>query len=115
MTGIATKTYWAIEDALKVIRELEPDVKSKASCFLGLCGGVLRNGHSHKDLDIIVIPMNGDVEPDTRKALELISKSFGVEFVYSKSAIYNGQKYVPLDFYSGETQHGRIDVILYKN
>lgn len=72
-----TDTIWKIEDALTLIREVEPGLKEHYNCFLGLCGGVLRKGHSTKDLDLILIPMNGDHKPDLDGAKKWLEKKWG--------------------------------------
>lgn len=53
---------WTLDDAIAVIRELEP-VASKAGYHLGITGGVLYRGYSKKDLDIVCYPHCTEVAP----------------------------------------------------
>jgi hypothetical protein len=102
---------WTIDEALNLIREIEPEVKRSSFCFLALCGGVLRNGKSEKDLDIFIIPMNSDSAADVVGAIALIGSRLGVEFRQMNAAKYNGQKFIPIQFYGAEWNEKRIELI----
>jgi predicted nucleotidyltransferase len=49
------KTPWTMDEALSAIRSLERTA-NKYGLHLGLTGGVLYNGQSEKDLDVVVYP-----------------------------------------------------------
>lgn len=63
---------WTLDDAIKLIREHQSEVNS-VNYYLALAGGVLNNGHSDKDLDILVVPMIVSARPVNiyRKLTEL--------------------------------------------
>ena len=109
-------TPWTLDEALAFIRGAEPEVRKRANCFLGLCGGVLRKGSSDKDLDLIIIPLNGMVAADVDEAIAALSaygltlQSNGIEFRRNDSALYNGQTHIPLQFFTGYFNNKRIDV-----
>ena len=48
-------TVWTMETALAYIRELQPRAMEAGWCIM-LGGGVLNNGHSNSDLDILAYP-----------------------------------------------------------
>lgn len=48
---------WALDEALELIRKLEPGLRD-AGWALGLTGSVLTRGESDKDLDLVVYPLN---------------------------------------------------------
>ncbi len=66
---------WNMEEALLFIRNLQPVVK-KYNFHLALAGGVLNNGYSVKDLDIICMGMHNDLPNRTK---DMISK-FEVDY-----------------------------------
>lgn len=110
MTPKALKT---LEGALEFIRTIEPRIKDEAHCFLGLCGGVLRTGKSEKDLDLILIPMNGSVRPDTFKALAILEEQLGAPSVANFGS--DGaprQDFQPLTFYLFRQRGFQVDVIV---
>lgn len=49
------KDAWELIEAITELRELEP-IANKHNAHIALAGGVLINGHSTKDLDVIVYP-----------------------------------------------------------
>lgn len=53
-TGI-DKPSWTLDEALKIVRDLESKLVS-LGFHAALGGSVLHHGHSYKDLDIIIIP-----------------------------------------------------------
>lgn len=89
-------TSWTLEEALTEIRKVEPHLKQTYGCFLGLCGGVLRNGSSNKDLDIILIPLNGDLLPDMSGAKKFLETQWGPG--EEGASIGGSQTYVNLEF-----------------
>lgn len=48
---------WTIEDALSLIRQLQPKAMEAGWCLM-LGGGVLNNGYSDNDLDLLAYPRN---------------------------------------------------------
>jgi hypothetical protein len=106
---------WTLETALEFIRNVEPVVRRDAYCCLGLLGGVLRKGESDKDLDIIIIPMNGKNPPDVVLARMIIAEKFGAEFTELNAAEYNKQEIIPLQFFGAKNSLGlRIDLVVQK-
>lgn len=55
------KNVWVIEDALALIRRLQPKAL-ECGYALSLGGGVLNAGFSWKDLDIVAVPGSHDVQ-----------------------------------------------------
>ncbi len=101
---------WEIAEALNFIRMVEPEVKAEANCFLGLCGGVLRSGMSEKDLDIIIIPLNGNEVPSVGLAVEIIGRHCDGPLRKLTVSKYNGQLHTPLTFWRGYYQGKAIDI-----
>jgi hypothetical protein len=59
-----TQNRWTLEDALPLIRALQPDTK-RYGYHLCLGGGVLNKGHSDKDLDLYFLPLGpNNADPD---------------------------------------------------
>ena len=50
------RAAWYLEEALQIIRMLQPSARS-CGYHLALAGGVLNTGSSSNDLDIIVLPL----------------------------------------------------------
>ena len=104
---------WTIESALELIRTIEPQARERFHCFIGLCGGVVRNGSSDKDLDLMLIPMNGDETPHPRGLVLFLGELLKVEFKTVNSMHYNRQKITPLAFYGAALEDGRrIELII---
>lgn len=105
---------WLLNDAVAFIRQIEPKLKTEAHYFCGLCGGVLRNGMSHKDLDIILIPLNGDTEADEAKAKEIIAGLADAVCdvpQLREMTEYNNQKVAPLSFWRVVVDGKDVDFI----
>lgn len=64
---------WKIEEALQLIRELQPKAWD-AKYALALGGSVLNHGESYKDLDIIATPLHVKEEPDGDALLKAFSE-----------------------------------------
>ena len=60
---------WILEEAIEFVRKIRPAVNA-AGYNLLLGGGVLNNGYSDKDLDLVITPR--DVDPDVPKNLSLL-------------------------------------------
>ena len=56
-TSSSFMSKWTLEEALELIRGLEPNL-SKCGYHVALCGGVLQQGRSEHDLDVLVYPHN---------------------------------------------------------
>lgn len=67
LNTLAMPTKWTLEDALVLIRALQPQCR-QFSFHLALGGGVLNNGFSEKDLDLYFLPMGG-VKPADQAGL----------------------------------------------
>lgn len=48
---------WTLEEALTVVRNIDPILKPKG-WFVGISGGVLLKGSSVHDLDLLFVPMD---------------------------------------------------------
>lgn len=66
---------WILEDALKLIRELQPEMR-QFGYHLTLGGGVLNRGSSKKDLDLFFLPMN-PVNGNGRQLKEYLDTKWG--------------------------------------
>jgi hypothetical protein len=62
------KPYWELEEALGLIRSLQPETR-KFNYHLCLGGGVLNKGESKKDLDLYFLPMNNGEKVGTPNEL----------------------------------------------
>jgi hypothetical protein len=102
---------WTLETALSLIREVDPTLRERYSCFLGLCGGVLIKGASDKDLDLILIPLNGNQKAEFEAALIWLSKKWG-KYTSVGQSVTEQQAFVPLHFI--QYKEMSIDVILIK-
>lgn len=56
MSTLSLDPYWTLEDALPLIRGIQPHTRSYGY-HLALGGGVLNNGKSGKDLDLYFLPL----------------------------------------------------------
>lgn len=61
--SLAVPTKWTLEDALALIRALQPMCR-KFNFHLALGGGVLNNGFSEKDLDLYFLPVRKPTDSD---------------------------------------------------
>ena len=50
---------WDLDSALSLVREMRPKIMT-AGWYLALAGGVLNNGQSTRDLDLVAVPMSHD-------------------------------------------------------
>lgn len=53
---------WTIEDALDVIRTMQPKCMD-AGYYIAMAGGVLNKGYSDNDLDLVAMPRTKFSEP----------------------------------------------------
>src|SRR3990167_445607 len=64
INSLVVPTNWTLEDALDMIRALQPQTR-QFHFHLCLGGGVMNNGHSEKDLDLYFLPLNyNEGKPD---------------------------------------------------
>ena len=68
---------WTLDEALTLIRKLNP-LALKNGFSIALGGSVLHEGSSEKDLDLIVIPLNGECY-DINKFRGMLEHSAGWE------------------------------------
>lgn len=54
---------WTLDDALKLIRGIQPSVKG-FGFHVALAGGVLNLGESDKDLDLVILPLDNKAHPE---------------------------------------------------
>lgn len=66
---------WTLDEALLLIRDLQPAV-SGVGYHIALAGGVLNKGASNKDLDLIFLPLDTQVER-VRSLLNLLVPLLG--------------------------------------
>lgn len=73
---------WTLDDARK---ELEPfhDQVAQFGFHFGICGGVIRSKESRKDLDLILLPLNLDMQHDIASVLCLLSERWGAPEIYT--------------------------------
>jgi hypothetical protein len=62
---------WTLEEAFVLIRKLQP-IAFKTGYNLTLGGGVLNNGFSHNDLDLVAIPRGNDIPTNWTDLAEAI-------------------------------------------
>lgn len=60
-----------MESALAWVREHQPNAMRRG-WYLALCGGVLNNGHSANDLDLVVMPMTDAASTDDLAFLGIV-------------------------------------------
>jgi len=68
LNTLVMPTKWTLEDALGLIRALQPKTR-KWNYHLALGGGVLNNGFSEKDLDLYFLPMGSMRKSSDSKGL----------------------------------------------
>lgn len=94
-----------IEDALTLIRELEPKF-SDVGYHLGLTGSVLYKGESEKDLDLIAYPHDARVKTMSRGGFSEFLKTLGFNVLdHSQSSVYDFDK----DVYISYRGNQRVD------
>lgn len=74
--GFIAEDRWTLEDALRLIRDVQPGTR-KYEYHLCLGGGVLNKGHSKKDLDLYFLPMKREKDADNKGLLKWISSLWG--------------------------------------
>jgi hypothetical protein len=112
---------WSIMTALQLIRNIEPECR-KFGYFLGLAGGVLRTGHSENDLDIMVMPLNLNPDPekvlhDLTGMLEMLADIWGHYELYAPRVIdhseYSTGYIRNVDTYLVQYKHMKIDLFIH--
>lgn len=102
---------WTLEQAQKLIAELEPAVRELHYHTL-LGGGVLHRGSSDKDLDIWFMPLNG-YECDSRPIVRLLFGVFAKMRPLRDSPDYVVDALWHLqDAYVGEYNGKRVDLFI---
>jgi len=106
---------WTIEDALQLIRAIQPKIR-EFQYHVVLGGGVLNNGFSGKDLDLYFLPFGDTGIPSNLPALlELLSEVLGtpaplgytaVDHAYPPDALYGVNRYTYI------LDNRRIDVFI---
>lgn len=73
----APAPFWTLEEALKLIRALQPDTRT-FGYHLCMGGGVMNKGMSEKDLDLFFLPMcGGGYIPEPKAALVWLTQLWG--------------------------------------
>lgn len=67
-----TREGWTFDLALEFLRDLDGAAK-EAGYGVALTGGVLRNGASAKDLDVIVYPLDSSVRDEQRLKAQFVA------------------------------------------
>ncbi len=67
---------WTLENALYLIREIQPNIK-KCSYHVCLGGGVLNKGKSDKDLDLYFSPFSDTATANSSGLLEFLTMVLG--------------------------------------
>lgn len=97
------KVLWKLEDAVTIIREMQP-FAMEASYALSLGGGVLNMGWSWKDLDITAVPASHE-EPNLSKLLRLfVSRGY--------KHVATNRNHPGLEVYKFADDDRRIDLIV---
>lgn len=103
---------WTLDEAVTLVREIEPWFKQQGF-HVGLTGGVLYNGLSFKDVDLIVYPHKST----STSYVEIVDKiaaiynSAGLTLVSSMDhKTYGDEKIVHLCAYNNH----RVDVFIMK-
>ena|ERR1017187_7973554 len=68
---------WTLDEALMIVRSLQPDLKP-LEWHVVLGGGVLNTGVSDKDLDLYILGFNGAILQNVAPVLVLLSSRFGI-------------------------------------
>lgn len=77
MGSIVALDYWTLEEALKLIRGLQPRIR-EIGYHITLGGGVLNHGMSKKDLDLFFLPLEGEQwKPSPEKVLKVLTDLWG--------------------------------------
>lgn len=76
MPLLANVPMWEVIGALSLIRSLQPEVH-KLGYHVALAGGVLNNGHSAKDLDLVFVPLTNEVRPALCEIVGLFYSKWG--------------------------------------
>jgi hypothetical protein len=105
---------WTLEEALELIRSLQ-DPLARAGYGVGLAGGVLINGKSDHDLDVIVYPLDSTVQNRRDVERQLIMCGLDLKFdlqyvrkMWAKKKSHD-QKHVEV---WEDSQGRRIDIFL---
>ncbi len=81
---------WTLESALEWLRPIDAKLR-EVGAFTAITGGCMYRGHSHKDLDVVV--MNLDTEPGMNKsAAVLCLKMLGLKRVQDAKKVRKYQK-----------------------
>lgn len=77
MLNMFVPDYWTMEEALRLIRAIQPETR-KFGYHLSLGGGVLNKGESKKDLDLYFLPLDReDVKVDSPGLLKWLQSVWG--------------------------------------
>ena len=99
---------WSLDDALEVIRSLQYKAL-QCGYHLALGGGVINKGHSHNDLDIVVLPLDGHPQKGSVEFTQLMARTLGANVLMpGEASIATG--YV---FSLNTADNRRIDFLFY--
>lgn len=102
---------WDLAKALLIIKQLQPLARN-VNFHLALAGGVLNNGKSKKDLDIIALAMHNDRPASMYDLLKILEPVLG-EF-RDGSEEYDGDEARQDNLVIYHTEpNGRIDLFIY--
>ena len=105
---------WTLNEALEYIRAVQPEFK-KFNYHIGLCGSVLNNGESAKDLDIVVMDMNNPQLPPKTHEMKKYLQTNGFNCIFSSFRTnYEIDNSGLRIIYSGDYKSKRIDWFVYK-
>jgi len=76
-----TKHQWELDEALQVVRDLQPLVRD-LDYHIALGGGVINKGYSDKDIDLYVLPVFKGNTHDDIKVMALLSDYFSKKSGY---------------------------------
>lgn len=101
LCNIDLSKSWTLDEALELIRSIQPIVMD-CGYYIALAGGVLNNGMSKNDLDLVAVP-----RPFTGSNTDLL-RYFGRIFKQIKEPSIKHR----LDVYIYEYEDRRIDIAI---
>lgn len=76
---MAKRVEWALKDALVLIRDIQTEAM-ELGYYIALAGGVLNEGFSENDLDLVAVPRTPD--PDREAFVMWIKERFTVIYCH---------------------------------
>jgi len=106
---------WNLHDALEFVREIQPEIRS-LGFHVALAGGVPNKGYSHKDLDLVFIPLTNDKAPNATNMASYMNRLLGAaDLTENNGTSHSPNPYSPFRqqfTFPATDKYNRVDIFI---